>query len=233
MSAVAGATAVATPLWGMWEMWCDLTQRNTGGKGLHAPSTPQAAPSSPSNGTQQQTTWLDSVRSLGIFDTIEGFWGIHDCIVPPSGLPMGSNFFLFRHNIPPMWEHEANRRGGKWVLQVPSQQGADADKMWLDLCVAAIGEQFPGAEEELCGVVASKRKGIIKIAVWTRTATEKDRQLAIGIFIRVLLSIKSEGVLKYVEHCAALGATGTSPLSNISPVAPAALSSPAQPLYTL
>jgi translation initiation factor 4E len=38
-----------------------------------------------------------------------------------------------------------------------------------------IGEQFDDPEE-ICGAVVSPRKGQNKIALWTRTATARDKQ---------------------------------------------------------
>ena len=44
---------------------------------------------------------------------------MYNNIQSPCQLPPGSNYHLFKHGIKPMWEHEANRRGGKWIIQFP------------------------------------------------------------------------------------------------------------------
>ena len=192
-------------LWGMWEMWCDvppaLTKRNASKKELKK---------------KESQPWIDSVKSLGLFDTAQGFWGIHDCIVPPSKLPNGANFYLFRHNIPPMWEHEANRRGGKWVIPFNPEQATEVDKAWTDICVSLIGEQLPGPEEEICGCAVAKRRSGFKVSIWTRNAHDKGAQVNIGFFIKVLLNLKADGAIKYLEHCTMLS-TVPAPKSPVMP----------------
>lgn len=201
-----------TPLWGVWEMWCDFpTKQQSNGK-QHQSMTQKLS-------QYQPPTWLDSVKSIGLFDTVEGFWGIHDCTLPPSRLPNGSNYYLFRNNVAPMWEQEANRRGGKWVGQVSG--GTLADEWWTELCVAAIAEQFPGHEEEICGICVSKKKSGLKVSLWTRTADNSLSQLEIGAFMKRLFpGDSSPPVLKYLRHCETLEACspqltkGTSPTNS-------------------
>lgn len=205
-AAIQPAAPGTLALWAVWEWWCDFPVRRTGS----AAKQQQVAP-----------TWLDNVKSLGMFGTAEGFWGIHNCVVPPSRLPNGGNYYLFRHNIPPMWEHEANRRGGKWVVQFPVEQATECDRCWLDLCVACIGEQIPAPEEEICGAAVSKRRSGYKISLWTRNATAQSVQINAGFYIKVLLGLRTKGALKYVAHCAALGTAPTATSgSGVSPRSP-------------
>ena len=221
----------AVSLWGMWEMWCDF------------PTSAPAASSS-SKGAHHaltlpgQNCWLDSVKSVGVFDTAAGFWGIVDCLVEPSRLPVGANYYLFRYNIPPMWEHEANRRGGKWVAAFSPDQHKEADACWVDLCVAAIGEQVPGEEEEVCGVCVSRRRNGFKISLWTRNASNKSAQTSIGFYMKVLLNIGRptsavQGTLKYTQHQTG-GFSGNSPTNQCgnSPTSSDARS-PSPPMYSL
>lgn len=177
-----------TLLWGTWELWADITfpplndlpggssQPHSGGHLLSDPSP------SPESGCVEKRNWLDQVRSVGLLDSIEGFWGMHDCLVLPSQLPPNSSYYLFRKHIAPMWEHEANRRGGKWVMSftasspplppcagVPhesevGEEGSGAENVlpvdvaWQRLCLACLGEMLPGAEEEICGVTVTRGK---------------------------------------------------------------------------
>lgn len=204
----------STGLWGVWEMWCDFPTKATPSRHYgshHATMTEKLA-------HYQPPTWLDSVKSIGVFDTAEGFWVIHDCTLEPSKLANGSNYYLFRQNVAPMWEHEANRRGGKWVAQFGSDQGSEVDQAWLNVCVALIGEALPGPEEEICGVCVAKRKSGFKISLWTRYADSEEVQLAIGRHLAQLLGWgpkqpnevhddkmpRIQGQLKYLRHCETL-----------------------------
>ncbi|CAD2217626.1 translation initiation factor 4E [Angomonas deanei] len=82
-----------TLLWCTWELWCDI----------------------PKPGSNNEN-WLDQVRNVGLFDSVEGYWSLFNCTLLPSQLPPNSSYYLFRKHIAPMWEHEANRRGGKWLI---------------------------------------------------------------------------------------------------------------------
>ncbi|KPA82944.1 eukaryotic translation initiation factor-like protein [Leptomonas pyrrhocoris] len=177
-----------TLLWGTWEMWCDIPQRQ--------PAYPA-----------EKANWLDQVKSIGLFDSAEGFWGIFNCTINPSQLPPNGSFYLFRKHIAPMWEHEANRRGGKWVIPffaraAKAEEGMQpVDVAWQTLCLCAIGELFPGEEEEICGVTVSRGKqraspsahgsaGVSewKLCLWTRSADDAAAQMRIAKFVRQQLN---------------------------------------------
>lgn len=142
--------------------------------GLKAPSPLPTRSVSPGT-TAEKENWLDQVKSVGLLDSVEGFWGVYDCVLLPSQLPPNSSYYLFRKHIAPMWEHEANRRGGKWMISFtpyspqvapPAPGGeedgetsmAPVDIAWQKLCLACIGELFPGREEEICGVTVTRGK---------------------------------------------------------------------------
>jgi translation initiation factor 4E len=50
-----------------------------------------------------------------------------------------------------MWEDEANKNGGRWVIRINKGY---ANKIWEDLILAMIGEQFE-LENEINGIVMS------------------------------------------------------------------------------
>lgn len=126
---------------------------------------------------RKNLTWLDTVQSIALIDTIDGFWTLHDCLQLPSKFPLLTSYYLFRKTVAPMWEHEANRRGGKWVITnfsaaTLAKLAPDAsteldhlvDEVWLAMCLACIGEQFPGNEEDICGVSVSRRSALRKVS---------------------------------------------------------------------
>ncbi|KAF8282138.1 putative eukaryotic translation initiation factor 4E (eIF4E) interacting protein [Trypanosoma cruzi] len=212
-------TSCITPLWGVWEMWCVLPDpvggavgNNTGVRG----SALKKGCAAHKEGNR--ATWLDQVRSIGLFDNAEGFWGIATCTLPPSQLPPGITYYMLRRNIAPMWEHEANRRGGRWVVRFQDQQhrqqrkgeneeeitedrSSQVDEAWESLCIALIGEQLPCPETEVCGVALrrAERRREWKLSLWTRTAADRETQLCIGRFMKTLLNLE-DGVLQYLSH---------------------------------
>lgn len=237
-----------TTLWGMWEMWCEapLSLGNLLGptgsgrvsdKLLLQRSRSTSPPNQHVMCEHQALTgsWLDQVRSVGVFDTAEGFWCMHDCLLPPSGMPAGSSFMLFRGNIAPMWELEANRRGGRWVVSLSS--AAMADEGWTQLCVTMLAEQWPCLEEEISGAcVAAKKRGTWRLSLWTRSADDATAQRAIGSHFKSLLqglpSAKESPIeLVYLRHGPSHAAGGSSPLKDRSPTHAAGAAF--APLYTV
>jgi translation initiation factor 4E len=69
-----------------------------------------------------------------------------------------------------MWEDEANKDGGRWTLRVSKGY---ANKLWEDLILAMIGEQFAD-ENEINGVVLSIRAQGDQISIWNRNGHNKE-----------------------------------------------------------
>lgn len=46
----------------------------------------------------------------------------------------GCDYSLFKKGISPMWEDEANIRGGRWLVPLEKKQrGNELDKFWLEI----------------------------------------------------------------------------------------------------
>jgi translation initiation factor 4E len=69
-----------------------------------------------------------------------------------------------------MWEDEANKNGGRWTLRVSKGY---ANKLWEDLILAMIGEQF-SEENEINGIVLSIRTQGDQISIWNRNGNNKE-----------------------------------------------------------
>ena len=69
-----------------------------------------------------------------------------------------------------MWEDEANQNGGRWTLRVSKGY---ANKLWEDLILAMIGEQF-SLENEINGIVLSIRGQGDQISIWNRNGNNKE-----------------------------------------------------------
>jgi translation initiation factor 4E len=67
-----------------------------------------------------------------------------------------------------MWEDEANKNGGRWQLRVSK---GFANKLWEDLILAFIGEQFE-CENEITGIVISIRPNADTISIWNRNSRD-------------------------------------------------------------
>lgn len=96
---------------------------------------------------------------------MESFWTVYSHLKRPSLLPVVSDYHIFKKGIRPVWEDEANKRGGKWIIRL--KKGV-ADRYWEDLLLAIVGDQFAEAGDEVCGTVLSVRSGEDVLSIWTR-----------------------------------------------------------------
>lgn len=55
----------------------------------------------------------------------------------PDDLPNGSEFYLFQEGIKPLWEHESNKEGGRFILRINKTY---INRFWEDLVLSYIGE---------------------------------------------------------------------------------------------
>lgn len=186
---------VKHPLYSSWTLWYDSPNTRSS---RNVPSTPMASvPTTPSTSAAQ--SWMDDIKKVISFDSVEEFWGLYNNIVPPSSLPQKANYYLFKDGIIPAWEDAANKDGGKWSIQLPRDKNRLAiDQMWLYTMLAAIGETFDpalsiavaAAEEEaaanaasetpsppatvpksiITGVIVSARPSFYRVSIWTRLA---------------------------------------------------------------
>ncbi|GMK58302.1 hypothetical protein CspeluHIS016_0503340 [Cutaneotrichosporon spelunceum] len=181
------------PLYAKWTLYFDSPQSKLTAKTEHT-----TIPNAGAHGG-----WLDDMRRVIEFDSVEEFWGLYNNIVPPSQLPGKANYYLFKDGILPAWEDAQNKNGGKWAIQVPRDKTkGQIDQMWLYTMLAAIGETFesgldgsaPERSDLITGVIMSCRPGFYRIALWTRDApdvslTETDelmkRILTIGRYFKV------------------------------------------------
>ena len=73
---------------------------------------------------------------------------LYNNIKPPSWLPPGTDFHLFKEGIEPKWEDPKCEHGGKWTILVPKAGNAKqvVDKFWLHavrcLCPCVVSLQM-------------------------------------------------------------------------------------------
>jgi len=169
---------VKHPLYSPWTLWFDSPMT----KGRNLPQTPVTAfPQTPvpqTPGVAAAQGWMEDIKRVISFDSVEEFWGLYNNIVPPSQLPQKANYYLFKEGIIPAWEDEANKNGGKWSIQLPKDKNRNnVDRMWLYTMLAAIGETFDpsptdgtGSTSLITGVIVSTRPQFYRLSIWTRLA---------------------------------------------------------------
>ncbi|XP_036901770.1 eukaryotic translation initiation factor 4E type 2-like [Sturnira hondurensis] len=92
-----------------------------------------------------------SITQIGTFASVEQFLSFYSHIIHPRDLTGHSDFHLFKEEIKPMWEDDANKNGGKWIIQL--WKGL-ASHCWETFMLAMLGEQFTFGKE-ICGAVVS------------------------------------------------------------------------------
>jgi translation initiation factor 4E len=126
-----------------------------------------------------------SIAKVGAVTSVETFWAIYSHLKPPSALPTVSDYHIFKDGVRPVWEDEANKKGGKWIIRL--KKGV-ADRYWEDLLMAMVGDQFMEAGDEVCGAVLSVRSGEDVLSVWTKV--DGGRNIKIR-YVPCYLSLKT------------------------------------------
>nr|CCA14627.1 eukaryotic initiation factor 4E putative [Albugo laibachii Nc14] len=152
------------------------------------------------NTANKAESYEKSIKELGDFKTVQGFWCIYNHLVRPNDLPNTMDYHLFKTGIKPMWEDPSNRRGGKWMVRM--RKGI-ASRYWEDLILAIIGEQFD-VGNEICGAVISIRYNEDIISLWNRNADNNEACYRIRDTMRRVLNLPQFVALEYKRHDASL-----------------------------
>ncbi|XP_072905084.1 eukaryotic translation initiation factor 4E type 2-like isoform X1 [Hemitrygon akajei] len=149
-------------------------------------------PSRPAN-TQ---SYEQNIKQIGTVASVEQFWRFYSHLVRPGDLTGHSDFHLFKEGIKPMWEDEANKNGGKWIIRL--RKGL-ASRFWENIILAMLGEQFM-VGEEICGVVVSIRFQEDIISVWNKTASDQATTARIRDTLRRVLNLPPSTIMEYKTH---------------------------------
>jgi hypothetical protein len=75
--------------------------------------------------------WSELLKKVITFQTVEEFWGVYNNIQKVHNLAQKSDYALFREEVKPEWEDEANKNGGKWAIAIKERSRVDIDEAWL------------------------------------------------------------------------------------------------------
>ncbi|VDP45340.1 unnamed protein product [Soboliphyme baturini] len=136
------------------------------------------------------------VKPVVIFNTVEQFWTVYSYLIRPSDVTQKIDFHVFKRGIQPVWEDKLNQKGGKWMVRL--KKGL-ASRIWEDLILAMLGEQFM-VGSEICGAVCSIRNQEDIISLWNRTANNEGVTNRIRDTMRRVLNLPPNTVLEYKKH---------------------------------
>uniref|UniRef100_A0A6B2LI50 EIF-4F 25 kDa subunit n=1 Tax=Arcella intermedia TaxID=1963864 RepID=A0A6B2LI50_9EUKA len=159
------------------------------------------------NGKTDIKNFGDSMIKIFTFDTVEDFWCLWNNIKGANELVPGSNYHVFKEGIQPKWEDDANRVGGRWIIQLKtSQRNTDLNDIWMHGLLACIGNCFED-EEEVLGLVVNVRKNNDKICLWTRNARDKERTTRIGQQLKDSIGYRTR--IQYLSHSDSMSANAS------------------------
>merc|ERR550539_790130 len=153
--------------------------------------------------TTTKHQWLKRFKKITDFDTVESFWRLFNNLSPPSVLPSGSDFHLFKGGIEPEWESEGNVGGGTWTYRMHVKDTNGIDQAWFQLVLLLVGNTFLHVKH-VTGVVVSIRKSNARLSVWTSKLNPDDPSerasiMGIGNQIREKVDAKQKS-LTFITH---------------------------------
>lgn len=144
---------------------------------------------------KQLEEFEDNLKPLGTFSTVEGFWDMYQHMKRPFALPRGSEFFLFKAGIRPLWEDQANTGGGRFFISV--KRSMLANKIWEDLLLALL--LVDAAHNAINGVVLNVRTSEVFLSVWTAKLGDNETG-PYRTWIKNALDLPIEQIIEYKKH---------------------------------
>jgi len=152
--------------------------------------------------------WEEMQNIVTTFETVEDFWSLFNHIKQPAELKSGNDYSLFKEGIRPMWEDEANKKGGRWVIMLGRNQKDELNKLWLDTVMCLIGEAFDNSDE-VCGAVVNVRNKGDKISLWTANGHNAAACKEIGAKLKERLGFSPKVSITYHMHNDTMVKTGS------------------------
>ncbi|KAK6032045.1 eukaryotic initiation factor 4E, partial [Ostertagia ostertagi] len=106
--------------------------------------------------------YAQNVQQIAAVRSVEQFWSVYRHIKRPCDIGEKVDVHFFKKGIKPVWEDEANIKGGKWILRL--KKGLSS-RIWENLLLAMAGEQFL-VGDEICGAVCSVRNQEDIVSLW-------------------------------------------------------------------
>ncbi|KAK2725106.1 eukaryotic translation initiation factor 4E1-like [Artemia franciscana] len=138
--------------------------------------------------TGQRGNWDKTLQEIHSFDTVKGFWELLYHMAKPSQIKQNprtkeaKNISIFRKGISPRWEDPANSNGGRFEMNINADKlgsSVEIDKLWEDLILLMIGENFGELNEKIHGVDLAIRRREYRLSLWVGECDKQAKSLMI------------------------------------------------------
>ncbi|XP_065178174.1 eukaryotic translation initiation factor 4E type 2-like [Sycon ciliatum] len=150
----------------------------------------------PQGAQRSAVNYEQSIKLVGSFCTVEQFWHLYSYMNRPNDLGNNVDIHVFKDGIRPMWEDDANKHGGKWIVRL--RKGLAA-RCWENVIMAMLGEQFM-VGDEMCGAVLSVRYQEDIISVWNRTSSDTGITNRIRDTMSRACTLPTNTIMEYKAH---------------------------------
>ncbi|CAG9325868.1 unnamed protein product [Blepharisma stoltei] len=148
--------------------------------------------------TSQQITlqaWEERLKKIGTFKEAEEFWQVYNNIKVPTDIYGRGDYYLFKGDVLPEWEHPANANGGAWILRTEYME--KINEQWLNTQLGLIGCFFLELMPHICGTEMCVRMKRFRICLWIDTI-EENIAMEIGRKFKELIG--QETGLEFKKH---------------------------------
>lgn len=108
------------------------------------------------------------------FDSAEEFWGIYQYMKRPTSMQRGSDFYIFKEGIKPIWEDRENLGGGRWMISLRKEKRYEWNIIWEEALIGFIRSCH--SNKEVTGIVLSVKFNEINISIWFNKEGVKDHE---------------------------------------------------------
>ncbi|KAL0277817.1 UNVERIFIED_CONTAM: hypothetical protein PYX00_004969 [Menopon gallinae] len=163
LSVVKSEESTGVPLQTPWTLWLDKTVRGC-----------------------SASEYESGLQKIYTFSTIQGFWAVYNNVPDVKDIQTRCSYHLMRDERRPVWEESYNKSGGAWRFRCSKQ---DTSKVWRELVLAAIGEQFSESldpDDEVCGLTVSVKEKFDIVQLWNINAQLEQKATVIYKVFRLL-----------------------------------------------
>ena len=95
-------------------------------------------------------------------------------------------------------------------MNLPNSRNDLLDEYWMNTVLSVIGENFdPDESDDVAGIVLNRKRGLDRIAIWTKTASNEGLQSRLGSQWRSAANISPR--MEYMSFQDALSGTQRRP----------------------